>query len=429
MDSKHFIKRLCESKLFKDSSWALIGSVLGKGLSLIAGITVARLLGKEIYGEYGMIKSTLINISIFSTLGLGYTGTRFIAKFMQENPSYVLSTINKILRITFCFSSVIFLFVFLFASDIALYLEVPETTNAFRVAAFIILFNAFNTAQTGILAGFKDFRATAINGAIVGVCTFVFSTLLTYFFGLDGSLLALLLSQIIGTLLNAVSINKSKKDLSDQQHYLNGTRDLLSFSIPVALQEFLYTAVVWTSSVFMVKFSSYEEMGLLGAVSQWIAIIAFVPGVLKNVALSHFSSDGNKSLFNRMLQINFAATFVPYIFVVIFSGLITAMYGLKYDGLTIVLIIGTAQPIFTSLSTVIIYEFIARSKTWLMFFVRLIREASNLLLVWIGLHVFNSNGAVVVSTIHVIVAFLFFVVMYIVSKRFLYQKKSTEQVD
>ena len=61
MDITNLKRRLLNSKLFKDSTWALLGSVLGKGLSLVAGIAVARFLGKEIYGEYGMIKNTLFH--------------------------------------------------------------------------------------------------------------------------------------------------------------------------------------------------------------------------------------------------------------------------------------------------------------------------------------------------------------------------------
>ena len=61
--------QLKRSSLFKDSFWALLGSVIGKGLSLIAGIAVARFLGKELYGEYGTIKTTLTYIAIVSTFG------------------------------------------------------------------------------------------------------------------------------------------------------------------------------------------------------------------------------------------------------------------------------------------------------------------------------------------------------------------------
>ena len=74
------ISRLKQSRLFADSFWALVGSAAGKGLSLIAGIAVARFLGSELYGEYGTIKNTLLMIAIFSSMGLGYSATKFIAR-------------------------------------------------------------------------------------------------------------------------------------------------------------------------------------------------------------------------------------------------------------------------------------------------------------------------------------------------------------
>ena len=58
-----FCERLKSSDLFKDSFWALAGSALGKGLSLLAGIAVARFLGKEVYGEYGTIRTCLLYTS------------------------------------------------------------------------------------------------------------------------------------------------------------------------------------------------------------------------------------------------------------------------------------------------------------------------------------------------------------------------------
>lgn len=55
--------------MLKDSFWALLGNLIGKGLPFVAGIFVARLLGSESYGEFGLIKSSLISIALFSSLG------------------------------------------------------------------------------------------------------------------------------------------------------------------------------------------------------------------------------------------------------------------------------------------------------------------------------------------------------------------------
>ena len=248
MKSLILYNRLKKNKLFKDSFWALTGTVVGKSLSLLAGILVVRFLGKEIYGEYGMIKSTLLNISIFTTLGLGYTGTRFISKFLIDNKYLVRDIIRKIYIVTSLFSGFIMILLFIFSEQVALYIEAPDTASAFRFTAFIVLINAVNTSQIGILAGLKAFKHTAINNSITGVITFICSVVLTFYMGLEGSLLALLLSLGIGCILNMCSINKLIKDIPYEKTDKTFNKELLFFSMPIAIQELLFSAVSWSSS-------------------------------------------------------------------------------------------------------------------------------------------------------------------------------------
>ena len=60
---------LKKGSLVKDSFWALFGNIIRQGLALISGIVVARFLGKEIYVEFGTIRTTLVYIAIVSTFG------------------------------------------------------------------------------------------------------------------------------------------------------------------------------------------------------------------------------------------------------------------------------------------------------------------------------------------------------------------------
>lgn len=87
MNIKSRFTHLLKSQFLNDSFWALLGSVLAKGMTLVGAIVVARFLGKEIFGEYGTIRSTLMNIAIFSTFGLGYTATKFIAEHKKRTLS------------------------------------------------------------------------------------------------------------------------------------------------------------------------------------------------------------------------------------------------------------------------------------------------------------------------------------------------------
>ena len=60
---KHITSKVDKSelakRLYKGISWTLIGNIIGKFLQLVAFIFVARIVGKEEYGQVGIIRSTL----------------------------------------------------------------------------------------------------------------------------------------------------------------------------------------------------------------------------------------------------------------------------------------------------------------------------------------------------------------------------------
>ena len=67
------ISKIKDSQIAKDSTWTVIGSAVSKCAAMVVGIIIARLLGVDAFGEYGMVKSTLFYIAVFSTFGLGST--------------------------------------------------------------------------------------------------------------------------------------------------------------------------------------------------------------------------------------------------------------------------------------------------------------------------------------------------------------------
>lgn len=412
--------RLKGSPLFKDSFWALLGSVMGKGLSLLAGIVVARFLGRDIYGEYGIIKSTLLNISVFSTLGLGYTGTRFISKAYADNKGDVKHIIRIIYRITCLSSSFMAILLLAFANQIAVVVKAPNMTIALRMTAIIIIFNAINTAQIGVLSGLKQFRQIAINNTYAGLLTFLTSTVFTYYWDLNGALLSLFISMLFNAIINNISIRCFCRQFEDKRESAISTSSIVSFSIPIALQESLYSIVAWLGSYLIIFYANYGELGIYSAALQWSSIILFIPGVLKNVLLSYFSSSKKTSVLRKkMIAINFVTTFILWLCVIVFSGLITGFYGATYSNLRIVLCISCITPIFSSISSVIIYEFISYGENWRVFFIRLLRDLCTLLIIWFSLrHFSNFQASLLVSIVTSIVAFIFMLVFIISVKSY-----------
>lgn len=406
-----------KNKFLNDSFWALLGSALGKALSLLAGIIVARLLGKEVYGQYGLLKSTLINISIFSTLGLGYTGTRFVAKNIDNGVSEI---IRNIYRIALAFSFLVAILVFAFATPISVFIKAPEMNNALRFTAFIIVINAVNSTQIGILSGFKAFKQIARNNVYAGCVTFILSALFTYLWGFEGALYALFASFLFNVLINSNSVRKLIRlchDYKVEKHIR--IKELIFFSLPIALQESMYTIVGFLSSYLLIRYADYGELGITSAASQWSAVILFIPGVMKNVMLSYFSSsESTKSLRKRMICINSLSTFIPWLLIVVLSNFIVSFYGRTFNNLNIVIIISCSSAIFSSISSVIVYEFISLGKVWTMFFLRLLRDTSSVLLLWYMLTTISSiQGSVISASINSFNALIFMILLLIIQKR------------
>lgn len=416
---KFWINQLRKSSLFKDSFWALLGSIIGKGLALIAGIVVARFLGKELYGEYGTIRTTLTYVAIVSTFGFGYTATKYIAEYIKEQPGKVYSLVKVIYKITFSFSSALAILLLIFANQIAFFLDAPHLGNILRISAIVVVANALTTAQIGVLSGFKSFKEIAKNNTYSGVVVFVASIVLTYCWGLDGAVYSLLISFLFQAVLNDFSLRKElKKYVSVEKVGRREIISMISFSMPIALQESLYTIVHWLSVLLLIKYANYGEVGISSAASLWQSLVIFVPSVLKNVMFSHLSSSSEHGkLINKLLLINFFSSIVPVIIVLIFSNLICKLYGDNFVGLQPVLGVYVSSSIMICLSEVYCYEFISKGKPWVVFNARFIRDSCILLLGYFFVININKSQALMYSLVTLVMNTIFLIVLFICYKK------------
>ena len=411
--------RIRQSSLARDSFWALFGNIVNKGLALLAGIVIARFLGKEQYGEYGMIKNTLLYIAVFSTFGLGFTSTRFVAQLKDQAKERLHSVITKSIIITLVFSGMMAAGVFAFSSRIADYLEAPGLSLILKYTAVTVVFNALTATQIGILAGLHRFKETARNNFIVGVITFLSGVVLTYYYGLDGAIIALMIANGFNCILNYATIKNTvgksypRSTIKEKRMF----RELLSFSLPIAMQESLFSVQYLIGTVMLVKLSNYGELGLYNAAGQWAAAILFIPSALQNVALSHLSEtaldkSAHYSTFMTMIKINLISTIIPFICIAALSGVIVSLYGADYAGLRVVLIAAVSQTIIYCLLQVYFQEFIALGRNWMIFTVRFVRDVLSLLLAYILLKMFDNNGALLFSIAHIVFNGLTLIVLW-----------------
>lgn len=368
-------EKLTKSKIFKDSFWALFGNSVAKVLALIVGIVIANLLGSEDYGKYGLIKTTLMSISVFSTFGLGITGTKYIAQYKDSNIEMVNNICHDIIKISLFTSGLIAIIIILFAKQIAIYLEMPEMITSLRLSTIAIIFNAINTAQTGILAGFKKFKNISNYNLITGIYLCIAAIIGTYYFGLNGAILALSSSYVINFILNNFTLSKIRKRYPPISYNKSYTKEMLLFSFPLALQEGLQSLSSWLTIVVLVKISCYSEYGIFSAAAQWTAAISFIPAILKNVTLSYLSdnTNNNNRIVKIMLLANLTSSGSFFLIILFASPFISQWYGASFDGVGVVLNILIFSSVLGSLGSVFVQELISKSKNWITFSISLLK--------------------------------------------------------
>jgi O-antigen/teichoic acid export membrane protein len=430
MTINEYIHKLKENSLFRDSSWSVFGNALGYGFFLIAGVVIARFLGKDIYGEYGMIKAMFLNVAIFSTFGLGYTATKFIAESKDKDNQYIRQIVLGSINVTFVISILLASLLFAFSKQIASYLNAEHLSISLRIFAVSIVFNAIATVQIGILAGFKAFKSIAINNAVVGAVAFVLSIVLTYYWNIEGALSALLVATLFKCVLNTIVVRKKLRRYRNfrSNHQMNGVvRQLLLFSLPITLHEGVYAITSWLSILLLVKLTNYGEVGLYSVATQWVAIILFIPGVLRNVALSHLSGVNDnivqhKTIFNRIVMVNFVTTLIPCLIVVIFSGLISSFYGESFTRLPLILNIAVLSAVFMGIQNVYIQNYLSINKIWVHFYLSTLFNILTLILAFLLIRRNPEKGAELSALVLLIISTIkmlsyHFVLRYINRKR------------
>ena len=311
------------------------------------------------------------------------------------------------------------MFLWVFASQIAEFIDAPHLNDALRISSIVVIANALITTQIGILSGFKSFKAIAKNNTYSGIVIFVTSIAFTYLWGFEGAVYSLLVSFVFQVFLNELSMRRIlRKYVCEKTIGKCEIKNMIAFSMPIALQESLYTVVHWLSVLLLIKYANYGEVGISSAASLWQSLVIFVPSVLKNVMFSHLTSAlEHKKLVNKLLLINFCSSIIPVAIVLIFSNFICSFYGDNFTGLHPVLIVSVSSSVLICLSEVYCYEFISIGKPWFVFGARFIRDSFILCLGYIIIPQFSMDQAFIFSIILFFMNLAFLCIMYFVNRR------------
>ena len=354
--------------------WSFTGTALAKFLVLVAGILCARLLGKQGYGEFGMVRST---ISLFVTIGfagLGLTATKYISEYRKTAKerigSIVYLTNGFALFMGILITTIILLISPYLACDI---LDAPHLIDDLRVGALLLFVTVINGAQVGVLSGFENFKAIALNTLWGSIAECSFMLLGAWFYGVFGAILGYGVGFAVLYTFNRISINRllDIEGISVSRRNFNKTdlSLLYKFSLPAALSSMMVVPTYWIVRSMLVRHNGFEELAVYEAADHWKIIILFIPSAISQVVLPILSSSigEGKDKFWKILKMNIylnaGVALVFSLLISVFSPYIMGMYGNGFSDCTPLILLAFST-IFNAISTVVGLSISSRAKMW-----------------------------------------------------------------
>jgi O-antigen/teichoic acid export membrane protein len=278
------------ARLARGVFWSMAGAVISRGLMLVAMVCVARILGKAVYGELGMIQSTVGMFGVFAGFGLGLTATKHVAEFRQSDPARAGRILGLSGLVALVTGGVMALGLLVFAPWLAeRTINAPQLAGPLRIGAIVLFISALSGAQSGALSGFEAFKTIARVNLFTGLVSFPFLIAGAYYGGLTGAVWALAINLGLNWLFNHLALRRETRRYRVPFTFQGCGKErgvLWRFSLPAVLGGALVGPVNWACGALLVNQpGGYGEMGIYSAANQWFAMLLFLPGLLGQVVL------------------------------------------------------------------------------------------------------------------------------------------------
>jgi O-antigen/teichoic acid export membrane protein len=368
---------LLARRFLNGAAWSIFGSVVSSGVTLIMLMLVARLLGKEIYGQFVVIQSTLSMVGVFAGFGIGVAATHYTAELRTRDTvrlSHILTLAQRtILGFGFLASTGM-----VFAADwmASRIFNDPSLSVPLGISACAVLFTTLDSYQKSMLIGFEAMRAFAIGTVLGVVAGFPIMLLAVNNFGLQGAAVAMVINALLQTSISRYQM--ARELLKNKIQY--GTKGCLSewpvlwrFAFPVLVAGVLVGPVHWAAQAFLSNTpNGYAELAVLGIAMQWFNVIMFIPStsgrvilpILTDYVTKNDHSNSRKILLYAMIAN--ASVAVPLAIIVgVFSSNIMGLYGSSFEHDYVPLVLAAMTAALLAAQIPVGNLLIASSRVWL----------------------------------------------------------------
>jgi len=353
--------------------------LISRGLSLLAFMVVARKLGKEHFGELGIVQNTLMLFQVFAGLGLGQTAVKYVSEYREKSPEKagrVIALLSLAAVVTGGLASLVFWSSAPYMARSVL--AAPDLALELRIASLLLIISTLIGVQTSILSGFEAFKAIARIHFVVGVFSFPLIASGAYYGGLKGAIWGLVASQAVNLIVCQSAIFRESRQAEIHIIFTGCMEELAvlwRYSLPALLIGIVASPINWVCYVILVNQpQGYAEMGAFNAANQWFAMLIFLPMQLSRVILPVLSERmgqqdmaRSRKILTSSIACNAAIVFPVIIVASLASPFIMGFYGEGFRDAWPTLILVVLSAGIVAIQTPIGQTLWASAKVWRLF--------------------------------------------------------------
>lgn len=273
-------------RLAKGAAWSMFGAISTRLLTLISSAIIVRILGKETFGEFGMVQSTLVLLGTFAGLGLGITATKHTAEFRTRDPVRVGRLLGVLIATAMVGGIIMTVGGWSCSEWLATHvLDRSSLAVYLKISSILVLIGAIDGVFSAALAGYEAFSRIAR----VSICVALVSPLLTvplvYFYGLFGAVIGLVVSTSLQMILDCVALLHECRAHNvhiriDRHAYLEWPV-LVHFALPALAASILVMPASWLANVMLVNSGNgYAALGVVNVVNTLKTLTMYLPTIL-----------------------------------------------------------------------------------------------------------------------------------------------------
>ena len=226
----------------KGSFHLLWGLVISTVISAVATIFVARLLGSDLYGLYGIVLIAPSLIGVFRDWGINSAMVRYTAQFRSEDRpaevrSILISGIIFEIAVGMALSAISFALSGYIATNV---FHRPEITSLIQVASISIFSGGLISAATAAFTGIEKMALDSIMLICESIIkTVIMMALVMLGLGTSGAVLGYTIAMVIAGAIGLALVGTQYKNLpklTDAKFEIKAyTKTMLTFGMPVSL--------------------------------------------------------------------------------------------------------------------------------------------------------------------------------------------------